>query len=62
MAENRNQGFAALLRQTVVPVVTIEDPAKAVPLARALSDGGLPLIEVTLRTDGALAAIRAIAD
>ena len=40
MAENRNQGFAALLRQTVVPVVTIEDPAKAVPLARALSDGG----------------------
>jgi 2-dehydro-3-deoxyphosphogluconate aldolase/(4S)-4-hydroxy-2-oxoglutarate aldolase len=62
MAENRNQGFAALLRQTIVPVVTIEDPAKAVPLARALSDGGLPLIEVTLRTDGALAAIRAIAD
>ena len=62
MAENRNQGFAALLRQTVVPVVTIEDPAKAIPLARALSAGGLPLIEVTLRTDGALAAIRAIAD
>ena len=62
MAENRTQGFDALLRQTVVPVVTIEDPAKAVPLARALSDGGLPLIEVTLRTNGALAAIRAIAD
>ena len=61
MADKHNQGFAALLRQPVVPVVTIEEAVKAVPLARALSDGGLPLIEVTLRTDGALAAIRAIA-
>jgi 2-dehydro-3-deoxyphosphogluconate aldolase/(4S)-4-hydroxy-2-oxoglutarate aldolase len=46
----------------VVPVVVVEDAADAVPLARALVAGGLPAIEVTLRTPGALAAIRAIAD
>ncbi|MGW4161822.1 bifunctional 4-hydroxy-2-oxoglutarate aldolase/2-dehydro-3-deoxy-phosphogluconate aldolase [Streptomyces sp. NPDC004788] len=46
----------------VVPVVVIEDAADAVPLARALVAGGLPLIEVTLRTPAALDAIRAIAD
>lgn len=37
----------------VVPVVVIEDAADAVPLARALVTGGLPLIEVTLRTPAA---------
>ncbi|MEV5317416.1 bifunctional 4-hydroxy-2-oxoglutarate aldolase/2-dehydro-3-deoxy-phosphogluconate aldolase [Streptomyces sp. NPDC052687] len=45
----------------VVPVVVVADPADAVPLARALVAGGLPVIEVTLRTPGALEAIRAIA-
>ncbi|NNN33165.1 bifunctional 4-hydroxy-2-oxoglutarate aldolase/2-dehydro-3-deoxy-phosphogluconate aldolase [Streptomyces sp. S3(2020)] len=46
----------------VVPVVVIEDASDAVPLARALVAGGLPAIEVTLRTPVALDAIRAIAD
>ncbi|MCX5334538.1 bifunctional 4-hydroxy-2-oxoglutarate aldolase/2-dehydro-3-deoxy-phosphogluconate aldolase [Streptomyces sp. NBC_00140] len=46
----------------VVPVVVIEDASDAVPLARALVAGGLPAIEVTLRTPVALEAIRAIAD
>ncbi|MFD3440041.1 bifunctional 4-hydroxy-2-oxoglutarate aldolase/2-dehydro-3-deoxy-phosphogluconate aldolase [Streptomyces sp. NPDC058685] len=46
----------------VVPVVVIEDAADAVPLARALVAGGLPTIEVTLRTPAALDAVRAIAD
>ncbi|MFD5798802.1 bifunctional 4-hydroxy-2-oxoglutarate aldolase/2-dehydro-3-deoxy-phosphogluconate aldolase [Streptomyces diastatochromogenes] len=46
----------------VVPVVVIEDARDAVPLARALVVGGLPAIEVTLRTPAALDAIRAIAD
>ncbi|MFF3410700.1 bifunctional 4-hydroxy-2-oxoglutarate aldolase/2-dehydro-3-deoxy-phosphogluconate aldolase [Streptomyces sp. NPDC002742] len=46
----------------VVPVVVVEDAADAVPLARALVAGGLPVIEVTLRTPAALGAIRAIAD
>ena len=46
----------------VVPVVVIEDLAHAVPVARALVAGGLPVIELTLRTPVALDAIRAIAD
>jgi 2-dehydro-3-deoxyphosphogluconate aldolase/(4S)-4-hydroxy-2-oxoglutarate aldolase len=43
-----------------VPVLTIESAAQAVPLARALAAGGLSVIEVTLRTAAALAAVRAI--
>jgi 2-dehydro-3-deoxyphosphogluconate aldolase/(4S)-4-hydroxy-2-oxoglutarate aldolase len=45
----------------VIPVLTIERAADAVLLARALVAGGLPVIEVTLRTKAALDAIRAIA-
>ncbi|MEU5024863.1 bifunctional 4-hydroxy-2-oxoglutarate aldolase/2-dehydro-3-deoxy-phosphogluconate aldolase [Streptomyces milbemycinicus] len=45
----------------VIPVVVIDDAAHAVPMARALVAGGLPAIEVTLRTPAALDAIRAIA-
>ncbi|MEU6532014.1 bifunctional 4-hydroxy-2-oxoglutarate aldolase/2-dehydro-3-deoxy-phosphogluconate aldolase [Streptomyces sp. NPDC046928] len=46
----------------VVPVVVVDAPSDAVPLARALVAGGLRAIEVTLRTPAALDAIRAIAD
>ncbi len=49
-------------RVPVIPVVVVDDVATAVPLARALVAGGLPVIELTLRTPGALDAIRAIAD
>jgi 2-dehydro-3-deoxyphosphogluconate aldolase/(4S)-4-hydroxy-2-oxoglutarate aldolase len=45
---------------TVIPVLTIEHEADALPLARALFDGGLQLIEVTLRTPAAPTAIAAI--
>ncbi|NEE61380.1 keto-deoxy-phosphogluconate aldolase, partial [Streptomyces sp. SID8455] len=45
----------------VVPVVVLHDVADAAPLARALVAGGLPAIEVTLRTPAALESIRAIA-
>ncbi len=45
----------------VVPVLTIEREADAVPLARALARGGLKLLEVTLRTPAAPKAIAAIA-
>lgn len=45
----------------VLPVVTLDDPATAVPLARALVAGGLRAIEVTLRTPAGLEAIRRIA-
>jgi 2-dehydro-3-deoxyphosphogluconate aldolase/(4S)-4-hydroxy-2-oxoglutarate aldolase len=44
----------------VIPVVIIEDLKDAVPLARALVAGGLPVIEITLRTAAGLEAIRAI--
>jgi len=46
----------------VLPVVVLVRLADAVPVARALVAGGLPAIELTLRTDVALDAIRAIAD
>jgi 2-dehydro-3-deoxyphosphogluconate aldolase / (4S)-4-hydroxy-2-oxoglutarate aldolase len=45
----------------VVPVLTIEKVADAVPLARALVNGGLPVLEITLRTAAALEALKAIA-
>jgi 2-dehydro-3-deoxyphosphogluconate aldolase / (4S)-4-hydroxy-2-oxoglutarate aldolase len=45
----------------VVPVLTIERTADAVPLARALVKGGLPVLEITLRAEAALAALTAIA-
>jgi 2-dehydro-3-deoxyphosphogluconate aldolase/(4S)-4-hydroxy-2-oxoglutarate aldolase len=45
----------------VVPVLTIERAVDAVPLARALVRGGLPVLEVTLRTAAALDALKAIA-
>ena len=44
----------------VIPVIVIEDEAQAVPLARALVKGGLPVLEVTFRTAAAAAAIAAI--
>jgi 2-dehydro-3-deoxyphosphogluconate aldolase / (4S)-4-hydroxy-2-oxoglutarate aldolase len=50
------------LRATrIVPVIVIKDLAHAVPLAKALVEGGLNILEVTLRTEVALAAIAAIA-
>lgn len=45
----------------IIPVIIIDDPADAVPLARALADGGLPCAEVTLRTPRALDALGRIA-
>ena len=45
----------------VIPVVVVERPADAVPLARALAAGGVRVLEVTLRTPAALEAVRAIA-
>lgn len=45
----------------VIPVVVIEDPAAAVPMANALRDSGITVIEVTLRTPRALEAVSRIA-
>ena len=44
----------------VIPVLTVTDIAHAVPLARALAAGGLRVLEVTMRTPVALAAIEAM--
>jgi len=49
-----------LITSPVIPVVTIERVADAVPLARALLEGGLRVVEITLRTAAALDAARAI--
>ncbi len=46
----------------VIPVLTIERQADAVPLAKALVRGGLRVLEITLRTGVALEALRAIAN
>ena len=46
----------------VMPVVVVDSAATPSPIARALVAGGLPAIELTLRTPAALDAIRAIAD
>lgn len=46
----------------IIPVVVIDDAKDAVPLARALCEGGLPVAEVTFRTDAAEEAIRLMAE
>jgi 2-dehydro-3-deoxyphosphogluconate aldolase/(4S)-4-hydroxy-2-oxoglutarate aldolase len=58
----RSDLAALLARSPVVPVLVIDSVATAVPLARALVAGGLPLLEITLRTEAALDVIRAIGE
>lgn len=53
--------LAIMTAQPVIPVLKIARAKDAVPLARALARGGLPAVEITLRTPDALAAIRAVA-
>ncbi|MCC6306389.1 MAG: bifunctional 4-hydroxy-2-oxoglutarate aldolase/2-dehydro-3-deoxy-phosphogluconate aldolase [Rhodobacteraceae bacterium] len=62
MSEDVHALIARLCRRApVIPVLTVEDPGLAAPLARALVAGGLPVLEVTLRTPAALPAIAAMA-
>lgn len=57
----RQQGLESILKQApVVPVLVIHSVADAVPLAKALVEGGLPVLEITLRTKAAPDCIRAI--
>ncbi|MFM2481878.1 bifunctional 4-hydroxy-2-oxoglutarate aldolase/2-dehydro-3-deoxy-phosphogluconate aldolase [Celerinatantimonas sp. YJH-8] len=53
------QVFAA---SPIVPVMVIKHVEDALPLAKALADGGITVFEITLRTDAALGAIKAISD
>ena len=57
--EREIEAIAALA--PVIPVLTIDRLADAVPLGRALVKGGLPVIEITLRTEAAMEAARQIA-
>ncbi|WP_307155795.1 bifunctional 4-hydroxy-2-oxoglutarate aldolase/2-dehydro-3-deoxy-phosphogluconate aldolase [Demequina sp. NBRC 110052] len=56
-----NAQMSTLVERRIVPVVVLEHWRDADPLGAALVDGGLPVAEVTLRTKGALEAIRALA-
>jgi 2-dehydro-3-deoxyphosphogluconate aldolase / (4S)-4-hydroxy-2-oxoglutarate aldolase len=51
---------AVLRKAPVVPVMVIDDVKQAVPLARALVNGGLPVLEIALRTNAAIDAMKAI--
>ena len=53
---------AVMRRCAVIPVLTIERLEDAAPLARALADGGLTVLEVTLRTSAALEAMALMAE
>ena len=50
----------ALRRWRIIPVIVIEDPKNAPNVAASLMAGGLPLAEITLRTKGALEALKRI--
>jgi 2-dehydro-3-deoxyphosphogluconate aldolase/(4S)-4-hydroxy-2-oxoglutarate aldolase len=50
-----------IVRHGIVPVAVLDDADDAVPLARALAEGGLPVLELTLRTEAALRGIENIA-
>lgn len=58
-ASKRNEELCRLA--PIIPVLVVEDASKARPLAEALVAGGLPVLEVTLRTDAALDVIREMA-
>ena len=62
MTRDYQKGLEAALKLApVVPVMVIDNVEDAVPLARALVKGGLPVLEITLRTPQAMDCIRAIA-
>lgn len=61
-AEQSRRAAETCALAPVVPVLVVEDAAIAEALARALVAGGLPALEVTLRTPAALDAIRAMAE
>ena len=57
------EGIVDVLEKAgIVPVIVIEDEAQALPLAKALVNGGLPVLEVTFRTKAAASSIARIRD
>jgi 2-dehydro-3-deoxyphosphogluconate aldolase/(4S)-4-hydroxy-2-oxoglutarate aldolase len=57
-----NNILNVLSSHKVIPVVVLNNSKDALPLAKALIDGGLPVAEVTFRTDAALESIKKIAE
>jgi len=53
--------FEELTKRPIIPVIVIDDAKDAVPLAEALLEGGVDVIEITFRTAAAAEAITAIA-
>lgn len=53
--------FERISEYGIVPLVTLDDPNDAVPLARALVAGGIPIAEVTFRTAAGGEAIKRMA-
>lgn len=56
--EHRHQVRSILAACPLIPVISIQNPEHTIPLARALVDGGIKILEVTLRTEHGLGAIR----
>ncbi|KAA9149122.1 bifunctional 4-hydroxy-2-oxoglutarate aldolase/2-dehydro-3-deoxy-phosphogluconate aldolase [Amycolatopsis acidicola] len=54
--------MSLLAKCPVIPVVVLDDPSQARPLGQALLDGGIDVVEVTLRTSAGLPGITAMAD
>jgi len=52
---------AALQAVPVIPVIVLQRSADAVPVAEALIEGGIPIFEITLRTEAGVPAIEAVA-
>ena len=52
--------LARMEKAGIIPIVVIEDPSKAVQLGRTILDAGLDLIEITMRTDRAMEAIKVV--
>ena len=57
---NQNELFEILEKYAVIPVIAIDDVDSALPLADALIEGGLPVAEITFRTNAARAVIAAL--
>ncbi len=58
---NSTELFRRMSQLRIIPVVSVREEAQAVPMARALAEGGLPAAEITFRTSAAEVAISAIA-
>ena len=57
-----SSSFEALIESPVIPVIVLSEVQSAIPLAEVLINNGLTVIEITLRTEVAIPAIRMISD